>query len=248
MSYYASGEGYMTFKSMTEDEKLSLINFITERFELRARPKALVSAITYADENMANICNGSRYADDNKLFLSFDLLHEYGSYHNDGIIEELEFFAPYLSEGNFEFIGEDGAHWRFDFRNGEWHDESGEVFFRTDEPMTIKPSDNEIVIKKGGLQISLTESEFLALEEAVDRNIFYRRDVMRFLKTLVESNELHSNVLKDEAACAEFIDLYAHNRSEHDPGCGNFVWDYTQSLEDAYEHCTKLCKYKIWRN
>lgn len=52
-------------------------------------------------------------------------------YREDKIIERLNYFNKYISDGNLDFTGEDCAHWRFVFDPSvnEWKKENGEVIY-----------------------------------------------------------------------------------------------------------------------
>ena len=239
MSYYAKGGGFLTFKPMTDEQEKAFIKLVRDTFPNAAPTETLKGAVLAADKEMGEICSAGQYP------LEFDLEHGYNTYHEDLIKTELNFFAPYLQDGNLVFVGEDDANWQFDFRNGEWHEDSAVVVFITDEPLSVNVKDEtEIVIQKNGSMICITASDFQEIKAAVYRNIYYRNDVSDYLNGLVGSGKLTKEVLQDETVIKELVNLYADNRSMHDPGKGNFVWTHSESLEDAYNRCEAINKFK----
>lgn len=240
MSYYAKSGGFLTFKPMTDEQEKAFIKLVRDTFPGAVPTETLKDAVLAADKGMGEICSA-----DDQYPLEFDLEHEYFPYDEDLIKTELNFFAPYLQYGYLVFVGEDDANWQFDFRNGKWHKDSAIVTFITDEPLSVNVKDEtEIVIQKNGSMICITASDFQEIKAAVYRNIYYRNDVSDYLDGLVRSGKLMEEVLGDEAVISELVNLYADNRSKHDPDKGNFVWNHSESLEDAYNRCESINKYK----
>lgn len=169
-------------------------------------------------------------------------------YDEDEITELLDILEPYTQSGNITFTGEDDCYWQFDFRDGEWHEDNGTIVYETDAPIEVRArtegKTTVITISKGGYEIRLTTDEFQRMVDEANHEVFYRQDVVNYLETLVENNYLDEKVLDDEATISEFVNLYADNRSKHDPGKGSFVWDYSQSLENAFHRCESINKYK----
>ena len=62
----------------------------------------------------------------------------YSKYYGEDIGEILDSVAPSTEEGELTFTGDDGAHWRFIFKNKEWQEENGFVYYESDLPKTIK--------------------------------------------------------------------------------------------------------------
>lgn len=63
-----------------------------------------------------------------------------GNYHEDDVIGVLNDISNKyeISSGELEFTGEDHASWRFIYRDGVWHEENGEVVYKSgDEHLYI---------------------------------------------------------------------------------------------------------------
>lgn len=43
-----------------------------------------------------------------------------------------------MTEGSLSFVGEDGGHWRLEFKNGEWGVQHGEIVYE-DEDVNLAP-------------------------------------------------------------------------------------------------------------
>jgi hypothetical protein len=55
-------------------------------------------------------------------------------YNEDAIEAALNELAPYTKSGEMEFVGEDGAIWRFIFDKDEWKEESGTRMYDSEIP------------------------------------------------------------------------------------------------------------------
>ena len=56
-------------------------------------------------------------------------LYGNGKYHSDEVIYFLDAIKNITESGEVKFCGDDGAHWRFIFRENKWIEESGDVYY-----------------------------------------------------------------------------------------------------------------------
>lgn len=63
--------------------------------------------------------------------LELDVSHTHDYYHEEEITEFLNAIIPFVSDGQVEFIGEDGAHWAFIFDPEalKWEEKSGRIVY-----------------------------------------------------------------------------------------------------------------------
>ena len=50
-------------------------------------------------------------------------------YYEDEVYQFLKAIAPFTTEGEIEYTGEDGEAWRFHFRNGSWYEDRGRIVY-----------------------------------------------------------------------------------------------------------------------
>lgn len=62
-------------------------------------------------------------------------------YHEDEIYEVLNKIKPFVKEGELEYHGEDDYHWRFIFKDNDWVEENGEVYYESQLPLLKKGED-----------------------------------------------------------------------------------------------------------
>jgi hypothetical protein len=65
----------------------------------------------------------------------------YTKYHEEDVYKALEAAEKYTESGSIDFDGEDGCHWRFVFRDNEWTDEPGSVYYDSEIPELISRKD-----------------------------------------------------------------------------------------------------------
>ena len=58
----------------------------------------------------------------------------YARYHAEDIDAVLESVAPSTESGEIYFTGDDGAHWRFVFKDDKWIEEEGYVIYESELP------------------------------------------------------------------------------------------------------------------
>ncbi len=126
MSYYASGDGYVTIKEGM-GEKLKAF--------LEKNRKDIDSDIDW------DIFPERNYA---------DIWESDSSYHEENTIEFLDKLSPYITNGSIRYSGEGGDNWRFIFdeKTGKWNEEAGIVVYgdslhckKTANPITAQFTD-----------------------------------------------------------------------------------------------------------
>ena len=50
-----------------------------------------------------------------------------GRYDEDDVHNFFKAITPFTKEGVVEYTGEDDSHWRFEFRNGRWYEDTGRI-------------------------------------------------------------------------------------------------------------------------
>ena len=58
----------------------------------------------------------------------------YTRYYGEDVSKALEIINPYCISGDINFHGDDGEHWRFIYKDGEWRKEEGLIFYESDLP------------------------------------------------------------------------------------------------------------------
>ena len=261
MGYYATGSGTVVMKKMTMKEIRHFFDEAYRKYEygfnpdgnttaeavweklFPKNPDVIIEDILLAVDTDFNLFNSvvDRTADGNVLI---DLLHEYKPYHDEDVIEELSFIAPFAKEGEMYFNGDDDCSWRFVLKNGKCVEENGEVVYQNDDPIAAMVNDNRITVSKGGMQITMTTDEWEAIVAAVNANLYFREDVIAYLNVLIESEIVSADVLQDEKAVQELIDIYTEYRHEYDSGVGKKL-AYSECMENAFYESGEIQKYRI---
>lgn len=109
MGYYVKGEGVITLKEKPTEKQLETLKNV------------LYAADGYFDWQ------------DNDLYLFSN-----GKYYESEIYAALDSLTSFIAAGCVKFAGEDGAHWRFVFRNNEWEKENGQIVYGKKIPAEIK--------------------------------------------------------------------------------------------------------------
>lgn len=105
MSYYATGSGAIELRSNLNEDNIREIEEILDNADVE--------------------CDFSRrdgYLD----------LYQHEKYYGDYWEDLLGKLAPFTSQGEIDFNGEDGSLWRFIFRDGTFVEENGDVVFESD--------------------------------------------------------------------------------------------------------------------
>lgn len=79
------------------------------------------------DEILMRLSNAEFLVDDapdGGIWLTFDNMN-----YNDQVEESMKAVAPYVGNGNVEFTGEDGEHWRYEFENGKVFYADGKIVY-----------------------------------------------------------------------------------------------------------------------
>lgn len=237
MGYYAQGSGSITIKRLTEQEVKDFYRRVETHFVWKPVaeekiPKDIKYILSKIDNQIANIfvlCNN--YNENRQL--AIEVLYEYGIY-SKLVKEELDLIASITESGEINFVGDDNHVWRFHFREGEWHEDNGVVYYSTDEPLTMKMDGSQgVVVFKDGLSMMLCENEIDKISSFFLENTHYRHDVVGYLNTLIEAGELSEDVLEDEKIIKEMVFNYADLREKHGVGSG-YVWDWTECIAEAY--------------
>lgn len=79
------------------------------------------------DEILLRLSNAEFLVDDapdGGIWLTFDNMN-----YNDQVEESMKAVAPYVGNGNVEFTGEDGEHWRYEFENGKVFYADGKIVY-----------------------------------------------------------------------------------------------------------------------
>lgn len=138
MSYYASGYGELK----ADDIPDKIVDEINEKLPL-------------------DVVFAKAWERDGKTIYS--LMYEYTDYKEDAIKFLMEKVTPFISDGTIEFTGEDDF-WRFNFVDGEWVEETGEVTYT---PTTYK--------QKLG-RLSRDVNDMLGPSEPSDEELDYDED------------------------------------------------------------------------
>lgn len=54
-------------------------------------------------------------------------------YYEEDWLDFLQKLEPFTVTGNIRFDGDEDCHWAFNFRNGKWYEDRGEVVFEESE-------------------------------------------------------------------------------------------------------------------
>lgn len=100
MSYCASGDGYVHLKNPNKDGQ-KVYEVLSEAF--------------YA----------TYWEDEGPEFIN--ILHQYGKYNEDFVMETLQKVAPLIDRGGIDFMGEDGQLWRlaYNAEDSKWQERYG---------------------------------------------------------------------------------------------------------------------------
>lgn len=90
-------------------------------------------------------------------------------------------------------------------------------------------------------------TEVSSMASFVDREFYFREDLMQELNRMVENGDFDKTLLADETLIEAILDDYCENR--HDHGDGNStddVWPWSESLRDAMmKHHQEIKKYRV---
>lgn len=141
MSYQARGVGYIALKeSVLEQKNLNELWKRAAESQLPSEhahinwstlPVLILQDIVAAIGNYA-----TTVAREGNLVVR--LFHQMDNYHEDTVEKFLEIFTPFTMDGMFEFRGEDNTLWRFDFRDGSWHEDNGEIWYHTGRTLFVE--------------------------------------------------------------------------------------------------------------
>ena len=95
-------------------------------------------------ENGSHTVNVSLFG--GQLNLLFD-----GKYYGCDIREDLKIIAKYITDGHFDFVGEDGEHWCLKFENGVWNEVEARIIYSLSDLTT-----NELIdeLRKRGYNVN----------------------------------------------------------------------------------------------
>ena len=79
--------------------------------------------------------------------------------------------SPFVKEGKIEFSGEDDDYWKYEFINGKWEEDSGEIIY-----------DNETV--------------FIVLQEDMTANTYHSLSVAQRAKERLEKKGVKANIIR----------------------------------------------------
>ena len=122
MGYFANYGGRIKTKCLTKDEERKIVHDLNaEEFldlDYLPCPSAFENFDIFIEES------GEQ---GNKSY-AFEM---YGNdkYHEDDVVGFLMKVKPFVETGEIKYCGEDGTHWRFIFRSGNWYEENGEVVY-----------------------------------------------------------------------------------------------------------------------
>ena len=68
----------------------------------------------------------------------------YEKYYEESVYDALEAIKPITISGDIEFKGDDDYFWRFYFKDGNWIEESGKIYYESDLP-TVKTDKEEFL-------------------------------------------------------------------------------------------------------
>ena len=128
MGYCASGDGVAVFKKEANIIELSDI-LESKKSEMYALQTDKIE-YDIVDDQMS-------------------MWHSDERYDEDDVLEFLEVLTPYISEGQMEFTGEDGAKWRFRFNpnSEEWEEQSGNTVYASKGKYSEDSNFGEILSK-----------------------------------------------------------------------------------------------------
>lgn len=97
--------------------------------------------------------NGSCMVDVSLFGGQLNLLFD-GKYYEHEIKEDLKIIAKYITDGHFDFVGEDGERWRLKFENGVWNELEGRMIYDRSELTTDELVDE---LRKRGYNVNSKE-------------------------------------------------------------------------------------------
>ena len=95
----------------------------------------------------------------------------YGRYDDNAFSEIIASASPFVKEGKIEFSGEDNEYWKYEFINGEWEEDSGEIIY-----------DKEPV--------------FIVLQEDMTANTYHSLGVAQRAKERLEKKGVTANIIR----------------------------------------------------
>lgn len=100
MSYYANGSGSFTLEGIEEE----------------------------ALEQLLTLCKDLRVEVHQSDDFLFEVSHD-AKYYEDRWKGLFEHITPYTVEGRIEFLGESGALWKFEYKDGKWNEDLGHIYY-----------------------------------------------------------------------------------------------------------------------
>lgn len=98
--------------------------------------------------------NGSCMVDVSLFGGQLNLLFD-GKYYGHEIKEDLKIIAKYITDGHFDFVGEDGERWRLKFEEGVWNELEGRTIYGLSELTTDELVDE---LRKRGYNVIKEET------------------------------------------------------------------------------------------
>lgn len=171
MGYYASFNGSITTKYLTQEEEQSLLN-------------AYIASVGYESDRITDLQDLDGWGRDgnNECYTSEDGKKSYtfnfsgdDKYYEDEWNNFLSIFNPYLESGRIDFIGEDDCYWSmfFDNKTNGWDEEYGAVYYgeyalimlNYETEDCTSPFFEDTVIVPAGTDIKSLEDRFLSFFE-----------------------------------------------------------------------------------
>lgn len=104
-------------------------------------------------------------------------------YYENEIYEVLDKIKPFVEEGKLEYHGEDEYYWRFIFKDNDWVEENGEVYYESQLPPLKKGEDQAEFV---GQIIDIAEDCLNDSEEVLIENERYDIFIEKLINMMKE--------------------------------------------------------------
>lgn len=171
MSYYATADGYLSFRELTTEERDELLKKATSFCEAhKYNPLRGTCGDPVIDSVMRVLADHFEGLELDDCFVNkgdWMVFNVYGnnSYHGDDLAIALDLLLPYMSSCNISFHGEDDTYWRFRLVDGRIVEEAGALSYGPFDGLNFFEKD---ILRKALLRYPHTDFEKSAYEHLIE--------------------------------------------------------------------------------
>jgi hypothetical protein len=111
--------------------------------------------------------------------------------------------------------------------------------------MQLSLKNGMVYCTRAGFTFVLSIEDATLISNFVDREVYFREDVMSYLNSKVSEGLIHRDVLANQQAIDSFLDDYIQMRADCGTSSGaEHTLNWKECLEEAFSENEDMCKYR----